>query len=197
MHGRWIIHLIVLSTTYAAPQGQPEPYSIKLDKLGENLSQWLANNPDFDYCDNNTVDNRPGSAIDTDVVYCFPRIHDDKRLTYGSAPLLTETVWFYKRSLYKLEMTLRSRFGLADAMPALEAKFGEPSGREVTWMQNGFGAKFERSRWTWTNKLSTVELVYSDAPDDYPTITVTLDAANKEVSDRIKRAEQTRARSDM
>jgi hypothetical protein len=197
MRLQWIPLLIAFSAVPSAPQIQPEPYSVKADKLGETLTAWKTNNPRLDKCENDTVDNRIGSAVDPDVVYCIARSwEDDQNLTFATAPLLTETAWFYKGSLYKVEMTLLNRFGLPDVMAGRGTKLGAPSGRETTPMQNGFGASFEEDRWTWANKVSTAELVYTDAPDDCPQVTFTLDAPNKEVTDRQKQVEEGKARSD-
>lgn len=182
----------------ASSQSAPEPYSVKADKLGEALTEWKANNPQVDKCNNNTVDNRPDSAVDPDVIYCFPRsLQDGQSLTYATAPLLTETAWFYNGRLYKVEMTLFSSAWLTNVMTGLAEKFGAPAGRETTPLQNGFGARFEQERWTWTNGVSTVELMYSNAPSNCPDVTFTLDSPNKDVTDRQKQAERLKARSDM
>jgi len=188
---------LVLLSLAASSQTHTEPYSVKTDRLGETVGEWRTNNPHVDSCQNNTVDDHPGSEIDPDLMFCIPRSgFADGSLTFAAAPLLSETAWFYKGSMYKVELTLKNSFGLPDIMTGLRAKFGVPTSKEKTPLQNGFGARFQRDKWTWTNGISTVELVYSDAPNDYPSITFTLDTINKEVGDRIKRAQQARARSD-
>ena len=147
-------------------------------------------------CSNDTVTNYPGSPVDPDVVYCFPP-SGDNNLTFANAPLLSETSWFYKGHLYKVEMTLRNTFGLPDLMTALGEKFGKPASHEVTQLQNGFAAQFEQDVFKWNNGVSTLELSYSLKPDECPTVVFTLDAPNREVTERQKNASQRKATSDM
>jgi hypothetical protein len=187
---------IALSVSCPA-QTPPKPYTVKSDVLGETLKDWKGNNPQIDHCENNTVDNRAGSEADPDVMFCIPRAGLPDNLTFAAAPLLEETAWFYKGSLYKLEIVLENRFGLPDVMTGLQAKLGDPATRESAPLQNGFGAKFEQEKWGWTNGVSSAELVYSDASNDHPAITFALDEPNKEVDARITRAQQEKARSDI
>lgn len=146
-------------------------------------------------CSNDTVTNYPGAPVDPDVVFCFPPSGDN--LTFANAPLLSETSWFYKGHLYKLEMTLRNTFGLPDLMTALGEKFGKPASHQTTQLQNGFGAQFEQDVFNWNNGVSTVELSYVLKPDQSPTLKFTLDAPNREVTERQKVASQKKATSDM
>ena len=182
---KWIAISIVFSLSCFA-QHLSEPYSVKGDRLGENLATWKANNPRFDSCDGNAGDR----IADPDVVYCVPRSWEDgQSLSFAGSPLLAETTWFYKGSLYKIEMTLLSTAGLANIMTGLKTTLGTPNHRQTKTLRNGFGFKFDRHRWTWTNKVSTAELVYSNTGDDCPRITFTLDGPNKTATASHKIAE--------
>jgi len=197
MRGKSVFLFAVLSTT-ALSQSAPEPYSVKADKLGETITEWKANNPRLNHCQNSTINDKVGAALDPDVVYCLPRASgDEPDLTYATAPLVSEVAWFYRGTLYKLELPLRSTARLALVMAALGEKFGTATEKETTPLQNGFGAKFVQERWTWKNGVSTLQVVYSDAADSCPAITFTLDAPNKEVTDRWEQTEGSKARSDM
>lgn len=182
----------------AFSQSSPQPYSLKADRLGETLMEWKANNPRFDECDKYRIDDLPDSAIDPKLVYCVTRRWEDgQNFTYARTPLLTETAWFYKNSLYKVEMTLLTDAGIGDVITALKRKFGKPAGSKTTWRENGFGVRFERKRLTWTNRVSTLELTYSNASSDHPEVLFTLNALDKDRVNRAKRNERTNARSDM
>jgi len=184
----------------AAPQGAgvaqqktAAPYSIKNDKLGESLAAWNANNGRAD-CDNNTVDGRYGSAVDPDVLFCHP----SGKLTFANEDVTSETAWFYKGRLFKLEMALYNMLRLPPVMTALKEKFGEPSSHEATPLQNGFGARFEFHTWRWTNGISTIELAYSNASMREPPIVIfTLDSINNEITERQQKAKAAKASSDI
>jgi hypothetical protein len=178
MYGKCIIVAIALCLTCSS-QKQPEPYSVKADKLGESLDAWRANNPHVDVCDNNTLDSRLGSAADPDVVYCLARAGEEQ--TFATAPLTGITAWFFKGQLFRLEMDVWNRNWSDTVLLALIDKYGAPKVEEVP-LENGFGARFSMSIYTWKNEVSTI---------------VTLDAFNKGVTNRTKQAAQKKARSDM
>jgi hypothetical protein len=195
MRGKSILLFVALAIT-ACAQSAPEPYSVKADQLGETLTQWKANNPRSDECDNITVDDRSGSTLVPNVVYCL-NWETGQNFTYATAPLLVETAWFYKDSLYRVDMTLASTEGLTDVMTGLRQKFGKPVEQETTRTHNSFGGTLEQKRFTWTNRLSTLELIYSDTLDDHPHVTFTLDPANSDATRHAKQTEKARARADM
>ena len=160
--------------------------------------EWTANNPRFDKCDNSALDDLSDSALDPKLVYCVTRRwKEEQNFTYATTPLLTETAWFYKDSLYKVEMTLLTDAGISGVITRLKWKFGKPAGRESTRTQNGFGARFEHKRLTWKNRVSTLELIYSSASGDHPDLTFTLSPPNQDVIGRAKQTERTKASSDM
>jgi hypothetical protein len=64
-------------------------------------------------------------------------------------------------------------------------------------LHNGFGAQFEQDVFKWNNGVSSLELSYILKPDEYPTIVFTLDAPNRDVTERQKSASQKKATSDM
>jgi len=197
MRGKSVLLFIAVCVT-AFSQSAPQPYSVKADKLGEALTQWKANNPRFDKCGNNMLDDLSDSAVDPSLLYCLARRWEQgQNFTYADASLLSETAWFYKNSLCKVEITLLSDAGLSDLMAALKKKFGKPAGRETTRTRNGFGVISEHVRLNWTNRVSTVELTYSNAINDRPQVTFTLNATSWNLTDRAKRSEQTRAQLDM
>jgi hypothetical protein len=190
------ILIFVALATFARAQSAPEPYSVKADQLGETLTQWKANNPRSNECDNITVDDRSSSTLVPKVVYCL-NWETGQNFTYATAPLLIETAWFYKDSLYRVDMTLASVEGLTHVMTGLREKFGKPVERETTRTQNSFGGTLEQKRFTWTNRLSTLELTYSDTLDDHPHVTFTLDPPDSDATRRAKQTERAKARADM
>jgi hypothetical protein len=159
--------------TPAQQHAMAEPYSVKADKLGETLAEWKANNP-AKYCDNSTVDNRPGSTVDPDVIYCSP----SGTRTFANQEELSETAWFYKGRLFEVEIILRH---WSDRSLVITA----------------FGAHFEAHTWRWTNGISTIELAYEDAPEDYLIVTFALDNIYKEIKDRRQKYKANKARTDM
>lgn len=182
----------------ALSQSAPQPYSVKADKLGESLMEWRANNPRFDKCEKYAVDDLSDSSIDRKLVYCVTRRWEQgQNFTYATTPLLTETAWFYKDSLYKVDLTLLTDAGIREVITGLTWKFGKPVGRETTRTQNGFGVRSEHKRLTWTNQVSTLELTYSNAQADHPHVLFTLNALDKGVTDRAKQTERAKARLDM
>ena|SRR5271165_863859 len=202
MRGTSILLFLTLSVIAASmtafSQSAPQPYSLKADRLGETLTQWTANNPRFYRCDRASVDDLPDSTVDPRFVYCLTRRWEQgQNFTYATTPLLTETAWFYKGSLYKVEMTLLTASGIKEVLTGLRWKFGKPAVRETTRTQNGFGVRLEQKRLTWTNRVSTLELTYSNAQADHPNVLFTLNSSDKDVINRAKQTERTKASSDM
>jgi hypothetical protein len=202
--------LAVLALVLGASAQQvvnPEPYSVKGDKLGETAAEWLASNPthkDWDCGDASGM--AEGKTIDCSCLPWlrtaekgkpYPRRADE---TYAGASLVLTSVSFVWREskliLYKVEMG----FGKSDStmlMSALVDKFGTPASQVVVPLQNGFGAKFEMNMLNWTNGVSSVEFVYTDAPDQSPMLTFTLDGPAKELKEKQDKAAHNKAHSDM
>jgi hypothetical protein len=110
---------------------------------------------------------------------------------------LSETAWFYKGRLFEVEIILRHWSDRSLVITALGEKFGTPSSHEIKPLQNGFGAHFEAHTWRWTNGISTIELAYEDAPEDYLIVTFALDNIYKEIKDRRQKYKANKARTDM
>jgi hypothetical protein len=179
----WVSLVMALNLSCCA-QDPSEPYAVGGDRLGETLTEWKANNPDLDICRNKTHERGERASVDHDVVYCVPRPGaDGAPLSFAGATLLAETAWFYKGSLFKIEITLRNKTGLADVMNFLRARLGTQTGRGRTPFRDGFGFRFEQFTWIWRNKVSTAQLTLSNTPDDSPQIIFTLDSVNNNVTE--------------
>ncbi|HZQ95287.1 MAG TPA: hypothetical protein VFA67_09795 [Candidatus Sulfotelmatobacter sp.] len=180
-----LLLLILVGTITAVAQSTPTPYSVKADKLGETVVEWEANNPRSARCDDTVLEDFHYSGAGAWIAYCLSRdLHSDHSFTYGAAPLLTQTAWFYNGSLQKLDLTLVSSDALSDIIAGLKAKFGKPASKQTVRLQNGFGSRFEQKRWTWTNRLSVLDFIYSSVPGDRPRITFTLTAPGNETQSR-------------
>jgi len=190
--------VFVMLSAIAFPQSPPVPYSVKADRLGETIAEWTANNPGFVKCPNYAIDDMYGSSVDPKLMYCLTHSREDGQdLTYAESPVLLETAWFYRDSLYKVEMTFLSQAGLTDVIAGLKRKFGKGVGRETTRTQNSFGVRSEQKRLTWTNTISTLQLSYSTASNEFPHLTFTFNALNKELTHGAKSTERARPLSDM
>jgi hypothetical protein len=176
-----LLLLILALTITAVPQSTPAPYSVKADKLGENLAEWKTNNPRSAKCDDTVLDDLPRSGAGSWLAYCLTRDWKNAdTFTYANAPLLTETAWFLNGSLQKVDMFLLNSDPLADVLAGLKTKFGKPASKQATHVQNGFGSRFEQKRLTWTNHASTLELIYSSVPGTRPRLTFTFDLPRNE-----------------
>jgi len=185
----------------------PEPYSVKGDKLGETAAEWLASNPTHkDWTCGDSSGMAEGSTIECSCLFFLRKLEQGKAYqpspdeTYAGTSLVHGSVSFIGKDsrliLYKVEMGF-DKSDLTLLMPALVDKFGTPASHDVIPLQNGFGAKFEMSMLNWTNGVSSVEFVYSDAPDQSPVLIFTLDGPAKELKGRQDKAEHNKARSDM
>jgi hypothetical protein len=195
MRGKSMLLLVALGIP-AFAQNVPQPYNVKADQLGETLTQWKANNPRSNECDNLTVDDRSNSSLGPKVAYCLNWV-SGQNFTYATAPLLAETAWFNKGILYRVDITLVSTEGLTDVMTGLREKFGKPVKRETMRTQNSFGGRLEQKRFLWTNGPSTLELTYSDTLDDHPHVTFALDPLDRDATRHAKQIERAKARADM
>jgi hypothetical protein len=207
-HATILLAVLALALGASAQQAVgPEPYGVKGDKLGETAAEWLASNSTHKTWTCDDLSNMAeGKTIGCSCLPSLAKLKQGNAYqpgpddTYAGTSVVYETVSFVAKDskliLYKMEMTF-NRFDFTKLMPALGDKFGTPAGHEVTPLQNGFGAKTEMNTWKWTNGVSSVEVVYIDAPDQSPVLTFTLDGPAKEVKERQDKAEHNKARSDM
>jgi hypothetical protein len=189
------LFVIVAATVMAFAQTSQQPYSVKGDRLGETLSEWSNNNPSADRCDETVLD-LPRDADHSWLAYCLTRgPKQSDTFTYGTAQLRTQSAWFHNGKLYKVEMSFLNNESVPELLAGLKQKFGRPSSKQTSHLQNGFGSQFEEKRIRWTNKVSMLELVYSTVPGNYLRLTFTLDVPKGEA--QWKRQQTMRACADM
>ena len=177
---------------------QAEPYSVKNDKLGETWDEWMASDPTHKNWD---CSGTPQIANEK-TAFCVTWGSVPQKDTYAGALYSSQFAFFVARSskliLYKVEIDLWNDMYLSPLIPALQNKFGQPTGHEVTQLQNALGAKIEKNTWKWKNGISSVELEYSlGASDDIPVLTFTLDGPAEEVKESQEKHRAEAARRDM
>lgn len=203
-------HAIVLLAGLALSLGataqqtaNPEPYSVKGDKLGETSVEWLTSDSNH----KDWVCEDASQAAGGKPLTCVweERLHSGKGApaTYAGMELFKQSVSFVAKDakliVYRIELTFCNGHDYeATLLSALNEKFGTASHR-VTRLQNGFGAAFDEDTWGWANGVSTVTLDYVIPEPIYhsPVVTFTLDAVASELQDRQDKAAQKKARSDM
>lgn len=201
-----IVLLAVLAISLGASSQQtadPEPYSVKGDKLGETSAEWLTS----DSSHKDWVCEDASQAAGGKPLTCVweERLRSGKGTpaTYAGVELFKQSVSFVAKDakliVYQIELTFcNGPDHEATLLSALNERFGTASHR-VTRLQNGFGATFDEDSWGWTNGVSTVILDFVIPEPIYhsPVVTFTLDAVAKQIQDQQDKAAQKKARSDM
>lgn len=206
--------LAVLSAVLALAVGanaqqtaNPEPYSIKTDKLGETAAEWLASDAAHKDWKCTGIDHvADGNNVTCSWEHSFVASTQIVP-TYAGIDELSQSASFVATSgkiiLYRVQIKLVNGGLHTDTHPdsivtALNAKFGTPT-HHVTPLQNGFGASATEDTWTWTNGTSTVTLDYTtpEPPYQSPVVTFTLDAPARAIQEQKDKEAQKKARSDM
>jgi hypothetical protein len=194
----FIATLVLVPAVLSQQLGRTEPYTVKNDRLGETSAEWLASDAAHKNWDctgmSHPAEGKTASCVTSGA---YP-----EKDTYAGALFCSQSAFFVTRNnkliLYKVEIDLWNDMYLSPLMPALQNKFGQPSGHEVMQLQNSLGAKIEKNTWKWKNGVSSVELEYAlGASDDIPVLTFTLDGPAEEVKERQEKHRAEAVRRDM
>jgi hypothetical protein len=191
--------LVLVVAVGLSAQVMSEPYSVKGDKLGETATEWLASSPthkDWTCMPSDASRIVEGQTVDCSISF---RLKD----TYAGRSMSDESVSFVAKDgkllLYRVSMDFIGRMDYVaadDILAAFNEKFGTGIDHK-TPLQNGFGARFEKNTWDWTNGVSSAELTYVPGDQSYPSVVFLHLGLAREIKERQDKAEQTKARSDM
>lgn len=140
--------VIVLSTNAIA-------YDFKGVSIGASEEQFKALTPGTG-CDKSLLADRKCRVFNSGPLPPLPTAPAEF-FKYGPTTLLNYSGEFFGDRLAYIQLEF-SHTAYADMVPALTEKFGKPSRREVSKLQNKMGATYEGIDYTWTAGEQTVEL---------------------------------------
>ena len=197
MAAKSLLIFTILSTWIAAyGQHAAGPYAMKADSLAEPLSEWTKNNPLSSRCDDRVMEDATRPASGSLIAYCLTiKSKVPETFIYAGAPLLAETAWFHDGTLHKIDIEFLSNEALPSLITSLKQKFGKPFSKQTKRLQNGFGSQFEEKYLTWTNKISKLELIYSNVAGSHVQLRFLLQPPDNAAQS--KRAQRSKACADM